>query len=437
MEEHSDKDLSSTKKRKLPSVADVAVASDNLGPVLKTYSDLVTEKARLTQQVDLVASQLQESQTALDKTLSNEAMLNQFLEEEVNNDNDWAAMYMKLREYKDKYGDCLVPRNNKKSEKKNIDSDTNKLGMWVYKQRQAYRGGNKIRYKQDSTDGEEAKDDNASAMKLGVCEIEPYKITLLERIGFDWDPIRTRWEGKLKGIVKWMKEHDGGLPNRKDDIVLGGWLKKVGENYNMYEKGKPASELNPQRIELLQQAGLIVNGRMRKPSDKLNSELNETHKPGGRYELWNDKLKELMKFQTFHGHFEVPLGHRLQAWVKQQRKTYDELQKKNKVWKSDKMKIQASQKIGKLREVGFPFDSEQVHPSWYQMFNRLQGYHALFGNCNVRIEFDLTARSKGLGRWVSEQRKDYLLFEQGRSKVLDKKKVDLLESIRFEWAAQI
>jgi hypothetical protein len=415
----------STNKRKLGDTDFDTFAADIIGSAQATYVGSVTEKTRLTEGLAVATKRVDDAKKALAETLSDETLLSRFLEEVAG--DDWAVMYKDLIKFKETNGHCRVPRNKK-------DENT-KLGIWVYKQRFAFRD-----FVKKSTDEEpDEEEDNARAAKEK--QLEAHKVALLDRIGFDWDPIRTRWEGKLEEVIQWRKDHGGErLPKRSEDAVLGRWVKNVRTAYNLYKEGKDVYEMNAERVKQLQQAGIIIaDGRMPKPSDIQRAA--EKGVSVGRLPLtagprfWDEKYQALMRFSTFHGHFEVPYCNKLHKWVAQQRKSWAELQKEGKTWTSEKAKMRAQSDVDRLAQAGFPFESDQGDPKWFQMFNRLQGYHALFGTCNVRSEFDLIPKSKGLGRWVREQRAEFLLFEQDQSKVLDQEKVDLLESIHFQWAA--
>jgi hypothetical protein len=243
-------------KRKLADTDFDAFALDAISSAQATYDGWVTEKARLTEGLAVATKRMDAAKKALTETLSDESLLSRFLEEEAG--NDWAVMYKHLIKFKDTNGHCRVPRNKK-------DKDA-KLGVWVYKQRFAFRSIIRKAAENKGEELDEGEDITKAAMGK---QLEAHTIALLDRIGFDWDPIRTRWEGKLEEVLQWRKYHGGErLPKRSDDAVLGGWVRNIRTAYNQYKEGKDVCEMNAERVEQLQQVGIIAaDGRMPKPSD--------------------------------------------------------------------------------------------------------------------------------------------------------------------------
>ena len=64
---------------------------------------------------------------------------------------------------------------------------------------------------------------------------------------------------------------------------------------------------------------------------------------------------------------------------------------------------------------------------------QLVEYKNLFGNCRVPQRYSTNAK---LGQWVSNQRVQYKLSQEGKSCVMTEERIQQLESVGFVWNAQ-
>jgi hypothetical protein len=62
--------------------------------------------------------------------------------------------------------------------------------------------------------------------------------------------------------------------------------------------------------------------------------------------------------------------------------------------------------------------------------SELADYHKIHGHCNVPKCYSENSK---LGRWVSNQRKDYRLHEEGKKSPMITSCIQALESLDFEW----
>mmetsp|Transcript_32050 Transcript_32050/g.65414 ORF Transcript_32050/g.65414 Transcript_32050/m.65414 type:complete len:1215 (+) Transcript_32050:49-3693(+) len=67
---------------------------------------------------------------------------------------------------------------------------------------------------------------------------------------------------------------------------------------------------------------------------------------------------------------------------------------------------------------------------WFRRFNELKMYKAINGNCNVPKRFE---ENPALGTWVSNQRSLRRLMMEGKPSHMTPERVQLLESLGFEW----
>jgi len=132
--------------------------------------------------------------------------------------NAWHQHLELLKAYKEKYGDCRVPRRK------------NKLGEWVAHQRWEY---NKL------------------------CRCKPSSLTQerigkLNAIGFSWTTARS-WQPKLE-LLKDYKEKHGHCQVPRDHGKLGEWVTRQRSEFNKLRRGKPSS-LTKERIVQLEKLG--------------------------------------------------------------------------------------------------------------------------------------------------------------------------------------
>jgi hypothetical protein len=181
-------------------------------------------------------------------------------------DDKWQEMFDTLQEYKRFYGDCFVPRDFE-----HFPS----LGIWVDKQRAAYRGN--------------------------VLAVD--RAAKLEAIGLSWDPSAAKkeeaWDAMLEKLIAYKASHgDCNVPRHyKLDPSLGGW---VGRNRHLG------------RLEGFSE-------ERKKKLDAVGFNWGDALEKG----VWSSQFKKLVAFHREFGHCRVPLGFKsdqsLANWVKYQR----------------------------------------------------------------------------------------------------------------------
>lgn len=170
----------------------------------------------------------------------------------------WRAMLERLREYKSVHGNCLVPQHWK--------NDRN-LAEWVTNQRAAYK------------------------RKL----LNPARIFELDEIGFDWDPVSTRWEQMFQKLVDFKNENGHlNVPRTTPEYVeLGNWLQtqRAAKRYNrpvIVQRGKRLDEI----------------GFVWKTVER---------------DAWDSMFERLLQFKKTYGHCNVPqrwpADRKLGRWV--------------------------------------------------------------------------------------------------------------------------
>lgn len=161
--------------------------------------------------------------------------------------------------------------------------------------------------------GEGQDQTNAMSEKPLVGRLTDERIRRLESIGFVWS-LRDDWQKHYDELKQYKEEHGHcNVPARyAKNRRLGIWVSAQRQQYKILQaqtdsKPRRSAPLTADRIELLNKLGFTWTIRSR---DSLG-------------ESWNQRLNELAKFRTMHGHCNVPsrypLNPELGVWVGTQR----------------------------------------------------------------------------------------------------------------------
>lgn len=132
---------------------------------------------------------------------------------------------------------------------------------------------------------------------------------------------------------------------------------------------------------------------------------------------WWKMFKDLVRFTRKYGHCHFPhrSSHPLSHWVVKQRKLFAS---------DDRATVLSEIQIKALRSIGFVFSPSGG--TWLSRFYELREFKRQFGHCNVK-------RNCSLGRWVAQQRADYVCMLAGGKSAMKMKHVKALESLSLEW----
>ena len=183
---------------------------------------------------------------------------------EYSDRSSWDRKFDLLMVYRDREGNCMVPRNHKE--------DGENLGTWLSTQR-AYK-------------------------KAGVLDMIRKK--QLEEVGVVWDVLADQWE-KMFALLNDFKKREGhcNVPrsHKEDGENLGMWLRTQ-------RKAKKAGKLDQIRKKQLEEVGVVWDVS----SDR-----------------WEKMFALLNEFKKREGHCNVPDSHKedgenLGVWLSTQRK---------------------------------------------------------------------------------------------------------------------
>lgn len=250
----------------------------------------------------------------------------------------WEEGYAQLIAYADRHGHARVPQS--------FEADGYKLGSWVRQQRGAL------------TDG--SLDDDR-------------RRRLDDVPGWSWDARVDRWEEGFERLLNYVDEFGHARVSRTATIMgyhLGKWV-KIQQGANRQGWLEPDRK---RRLEAL---------------------------PGWSWyphaDRWQDGYAHLLAFANEHGHTRIPQshivnGHRLGAWVSQQRLAFAK----------DKLDTDRQHQLEKLP--GWIWDSRV--DQWDQHFAQLLSYIKSHGH--ARVAQGYTVNDLKLGNWVQTQRRAFL-----------------------------
>lgn len=148
-----------------------------------------------------------------------------------------------------------------------------------------------------------------------------------------------------------------------------------------------------------------------------------------KYQLrWIGKFKELRAYKHKYGNANVTVqtkGYRqLGIWVCTQRHNYKKLKKNGKANMS-------KERIDMLESIGFKWVGPRTHSSaWNTRFAELLEFKNKYGHSNVP---NRCTENRQLGTWVATQRNNYNKLKDNKKANMSKERIEMLESIGFEW----
>ena len=283
--------------------------------------------------------------------------------------SQWRDLFRQLCEYKVQFGDCLVPQRY---------STNPKLGKWVDRQRTRYR---------NNTEEEESTSTAAE------------QIRALNGIGFDWGTSQTGWSVRFQQLCEFTAQFSHCIVPIKYSAnpKLGRWVSNQRNHYRLYQERKP-SPLTEDRIRELESVGF----------EWKTSAF-----------IWNEGFQQLREFKVQFGHCIVPFKYsanpKLGQWVSTQRRNY-------RLYQEEKPSHMTGERIRELNGIGFDWGTSQT--DWSVRFQQLCKFTAQFSHCSVPIKYSANPK---LGRWVSNQRNHYRLYQERKPSPLTEDRIRMEE----------
>lgn len=282
----------------------------------------------------------------------------------------WEAMLGELIEYREKYGDTMVPAEF------NLNP---RLGTWVDTQRQNYK----------------------FHLQGKKSNLTVERIELLERQGMVWDVHDLNWETRFQELVQYKhKCGDLNPPQTDEHLVLWTWVFVQRRMYSLRSAGKPNS-MSDKRIEALESIGFVFR----------------VHE-----ETWNQRFNELKQHIRDFGDCLVPKKFPqnpvLAKWVEMQRSQYKYLH-------DGRRSHLTPDRIKQLEEIGFVWNVHKY--KWHLKMQELQDFSDMNGHCNVPPK-----GNRQLATWIRRQKSEYKKMMNGKKAQMDDERVALLRSAALE-----
>jgi len=232
-------------------------------------------------------------------------------------------------------------------------------------------------------------------------ELSCERASLLDKIGFEWNPINAAWQEQYQYLVEYREKHPDRWPSINDEYpkgnVLGSWCADQ-------RKRKRQGVLSKKRISLL---------------DKISFEwgANET--------AWLKQFRYLVSYRKKHPaqwpsvRDEYPKGNKLGVWCSQQRFL-------------NRSKKLAPERKALLERIGFVWEllseaAARLEEIWLAQYQLLIRYRKEYPN-QWPAQNEQCPKGNNFGDWCSTQRIRY------QEKKLSTQRIDLLEKIGFEWS---
>jgi hypothetical protein len=299
----------------------------------------------------------------------------------------WRERFQQLRDFKVQSGHCLVPQQY---------AANRKLGAWVSNQRAQYK----------------------LFQKGKPNSMIEERIRELESIDFDWETsnrtaFSSIWSARFQQLCEYKVQSGHCLVPFQyfANPKLGRWVSNQRAQYKLFQAGKP-SPMTEERIRELESIGFdwrTTKGRTTKTD--LAS-------------IWSARFQQLREYKVQSGHCLVPYQYsanpKLGKWVSTQRSSY-------RLSQEGKPSPMTEERIRELESIGFDWETTKTDRS--ARFQQLREYKIQFGHCLVPKQY---AANRKLGAWVSTQRAQYKLYQEGKPSPMTEERIRELESIGFE-----
>jgi hypothetical protein len=299
-----------------------------------------------------------------------------------------------LADYREIHGHCNVPTSY---------SENTKLANWVSSQRCQYKLH---------------REGKTSPMTT-------LRVQELESVGFEWhiNGAVTAWEVRLSELADYRKIHGHcNVPKSySENTKLHNWVFNQRKQYNWFREGK-RSPMTTFRIQALESLAFEWN---------CSGATWEDRKCDSHSTTWKKRLSELADYREIHGHCNVPRSYsentKLANWVPNQKTQY-------RWYREGKTSSMTTLRIQALESLSFDWEGHSAtwedrnSTTWKNRLSEVADYREIHGHCNVPRNY-----STKLHNWVSNQRKQYNWFREGKRSPMTTFRIQALESLSFDW----
>jgi len=187
------------------------------------------------------------------------------------NQREWNEKYARLKEYKNIFGNCLVPTSAMRDRRKQAWAE--ELGQWVGRQRALYRKGRLDDWKKE---------------KLDMIEFDPTYIRMTHKVP-DTTLHDRKWKQHYQQLLAFQQQHGHCLITLTtfEDNALFTWVK-------MQREVASRNEMRKDRKELLDEIGFVWK------FDDTDAAKSHNQRQ------WNEMFCLLVDYKKKHGHVSVP-----------------------------------------------------------------------------------------------------------------------------------
>ena len=304
---------------------------------------------------------------------------------ENNENRKWLILYKAVLNYYKEHGDLVLPKDFKVK----VEENDILLGEWLERQKGL----------------------------INKKKLTPEKEELINALfSLDEDnKIKTKNDKKWYDLYNLAKEyynHSGNIEIPSEyEVIVNGKVKKLGQWLNLQRKSYKKGKLSEERINLLNELGMIW-------------EFGSI-----RHSEWLDNYELAKKYYLEHGNININKkyfvdGFCLGAWLYRQKVKYSE----NKL---------TSEQIDMLEKIGVDWNlsankmikEQQNYERWLRIYNEIKVYYEKYGNLDIPLTYEVSIDNKlvNLKRWLNTQKVQYE-FEK-----LTEEKINLLNEIGIVW----
>jgi hypothetical protein len=286
--------------------------------------------------------------------------------------NVWDTQFEQLQAFKNAHGHTNVPQQS------------GPLGTWVSKQRTKCRR---------IVEGKASPLIDERLAKLNGINFEFKLPTKTQKT------IYVSWDVRFQELKEFIKDN-GHADVPKKFGMLGLWVYNQRKQFRL-SNARKRSSLSNERLAKL-------NG--------INFEFNPLSQPPS----WDMRFQELKEFMKVNGHTNVSQNSgALGIWVSNQRVKF-------RLSREGKASSLMDEQLTKLNGIQFEFQLKKFTP-WNTRFQELKEFKEAHGHTRVN------KRSGQLGLWVSSQRTQFRLFQEGKASTMSDQRLAELNGIDFEF----
>ena len=251
-------------------------------------------------------------------------------------------------------------------------------------------------------------------------------------VGLAKDSVPTaredRWKMRLEQLRRYFATYGHVNVNENEGSELGKWVLIQRLEYKRYDAEKQSS-MTEERKKLLEALGIKwhKDGKKKVPGPKKERRDPKDYPirsapPPWSEDKWKSRFEELKRYKEERCHCDVTTKDNLYAWVKAQRKAFDQREAGERSFMTEERK-------DLLEGLGFQWHSSVGEDgTWNRKFEELRKFHKEHGHCLV------TSKNPMMWQWVHAQRRAHKMIDIGKeSTFLTVERKKQLDDLGFVW----